>query len=316
MLLGKTNKLANKGQRYSFAKVCMNSFIALLLLGSAMTVPKAAFAESHAGVWKKTNTQLRLTDSFLDINQFTTLKRSMNNQGWILRDLEPWRYQSTNGTYGVANYRGVFQKTSNSRVNQPPIQYEFGWVKFINRYRTLKQQGFRLIDVEHRPRGSGGPNGEAWFGVFQRGNWSQRLYFLESIPALQAKHAEQENVGYRLGEVEPIKIDGKLNFVALFHKSSGTGPLRIFAHENSQQGFDQFIADKQNQAQQGYQLEDYERVRYAGRTYFFGVYKKDSYHELMSRTGSTSLASFNDQVREYRQDGFKILDLEVDSAID
>lgn len=131
--------------------------------------------------------------------------REMARQGFQLTKLEA--YTQTNGQL---NWAGIFEKGAPAAT----LWRNFDTDNFGDKWREMKQKGFRIVDVEtYLDNGT-----RKWAGIWIKGT-GQGLFRNMTKAELDEKVQSLPRLGFRLLDLEGYRVSGQIRYAGVWEKS-------------------------------------------------------------------------------------------------
>lgn len=142
----------------------------------------------------------------LSTDAFGAKWREMAGKGFQLTKLEA--YTTPNGQL---NWAGIFEKGAPAAT----LWRNFDTESFGDKWREMKQKGFRIVDVETYL-----VNGQRrWAGIWVRGT-GQAMFRNMTEAQLDAKVKSLPSQGFRILDLEAYRINGQIRYAGIWEKSN------------------------------------------------------------------------------------------------
>lgn len=223
--------------------------------------------------------------------QFNSDKR-----GWeSLRDLTHEQFSQEWETYKAKGYRLIDQEAYmlNGQRRYAGVWLEnkenFAWVsyrnvnsaEFGNRFKTYKDQGYRMVDVEAYPSGNNTLYAAVWVKDGQNLAWAEHRDMTEA--QYREKFDSFRTEGYRVLDLESYRQNNQQRYAAIWVSNTNR---RGWAARRDMTA-DEFGNWWKTYQDEGYRLTDFEAYPFASGTRYAGVWRQNG--DRLSWSGKSAV---------------------------
>ncbi len=201
--------------------------------------------------------------------------------------------------FGQNSFSGVFRESS----NQMNYWNNMSWDAFISKHKSLREEGYQLIDVEGRHVGQG-KSGRFW-GIWMKTNIPSRIITRGGWDAFEDLIAEQRKEGFALDDVESmLNRNGKRIYLGVFCKGKKAQQVYKFT------SFNQVTFNELKLRNDGFYITDVDPFETKdGKHQFLAIYTQSGASSTKLSLAET-WSDFNTDRLNQRKAGKRLFDFE------